>query len=107
MTPVGAGPLLFVRMLGTACFMDDSLVIMQSERSQFRARGSVIRMKNASNLQTFRDMDVHVVNLNETVERPIGGLTVTVPFELNSFLFLMVFAFSRALCFSISSRLPK
>ena len=52
-------------------FMDDSFVIPQSERSQFRARGPVIRVKNASNPQTFRDLDVYVVNLNKTVERPI------------------------------------
>jgi len=39
--------------------MDDSIVIPQSERSQFRARGPVIRVKNASNPQTFRDLDEH------------------------------------------------
>ena len=39
--------------------MDDSFVILQSERSQFRTRGSVIRVKNASNPQTFRDPDEH------------------------------------------------
>jgi hypothetical protein len=37
--------------------MDDSCVILQSERSQLRARGPVIRVKNASNPQTFRDLD--------------------------------------------------
>jgi len=39
--------------------MDDSLVILQSERSQFRAQVPVIRLKNASNAQTFRDLDEH------------------------------------------------
>jgi len=39
--------------------MDDSFVILQSERSQFRARGPVIRVKNASNPQTLRDLDEH------------------------------------------------
>src|SRR5512135_2521773 len=44
---------------GLAGFMDDALVILQSERSQFRAGGPVIRVKNASNPQTFRDLDEH------------------------------------------------
>jgi hypothetical protein len=52
-------PPLMVRMRGLAGFMDDSFVILQSERSQFRARGPVIRVKNASNPQTFRDLDEH------------------------------------------------
>jgi hypothetical protein len=39
--------------------MADNFVILQSERSQFCARGSVIRVKNASNPQTFRDPDEH------------------------------------------------
>ncbi|MDO8793853.1 MAG: hypothetical protein Q7J25_04455 [Vicinamibacterales bacterium] len=39
--------------------MDDSFVILQSERRQFRARGPVIGVKNASNPQTFRDLDEH------------------------------------------------
>jgi hypothetical protein len=39
--------------------MDDSFVILQSERSQFPARGPVIRVRNASNPQTFRDLDEH------------------------------------------------
>ena len=42
-----------------AGFMDDSFVILQSERSQFRARGLVIRMKNAANSETFCDLDEH------------------------------------------------
>ena len=36
-------PPLIVRMRGLAGFMDDSLVILQSEQSQFRACGPVIR----------------------------------------------------------------
>src|SRR5450756_2959066 len=52
-------PPLIVRMSGLAGFVDDSFVILQTERSQFRARGSVIRVKNASNPQTFRDLDEH------------------------------------------------
>jgi hypothetical protein len=39
--------------------MDDTFAILQSERSQFCARGSVIHVKNASNPQTFRDPDEH------------------------------------------------
>ena len=39
--------------------MDDSFVILQSERSQFGACGPVLRVKNASNSQTFRDLDEH------------------------------------------------
>ena len=52
-------PPLMVRMRGLAGFMDDFFVIRQSERSQFRARGPVIRVKNASNTQAFRDPDEH------------------------------------------------
>jgi hypothetical protein len=39
--------------------MDDPFVVLQSERSQLRTRGSVIRVKNASNPQTFRSLDEH------------------------------------------------
>jgi hypothetical protein len=39
--------------------MDDSSVSLQAERRQFRARGPVIRMKNASNPHPFRDPDEH------------------------------------------------
>jgi hypothetical protein len=52
-------PLLIVSMCGLAAFMDNSFVILQSERSQFRARGPPILVKNASNPQTFRDPDEH------------------------------------------------
>jgi hypothetical protein len=38
---------------------DTSSVIAQSQQSQFRARGPVIRVENASNPQTFRDLDEH------------------------------------------------
>ena len=50
---------LIVRMRGLAGFINGTFVILQSERSQFRARGPVIRVKNASNPQTFRDLDEH------------------------------------------------
>ena len=52
-------PPFMVRICGLAGFMDDFFVILQSERRQFRARGPVIRVKNASNPQTFRDPDKH------------------------------------------------
>src|SRR5664280_1761093 len=52
-------PPLMVRMCGLAGFMDDSFANLQSQRSQFRTRGPVIRVKNASNPQTFRDLDEH------------------------------------------------
>src|SRR5664279_3590563 len=52
-------PPLMVRMCGLAGFMDDPFVNLQSQRSQFRARGPVIRVKNASNPQTFRYLDEH------------------------------------------------
>jgi hypothetical protein len=49
-------PPLIVRMRGLAGFMDYSFVTLQSARNQFRARGPGIRVKNASNSQTFRDL---------------------------------------------------
>ena len=52
-------PPLIVRMRTLAGFMDDPSVILQSERSQFRESGLVIRVKNTSNPQTFRDLDEH------------------------------------------------
>jgi hypothetical protein len=39
--------------------MEDSFIILQSERSQFRARGPEIRVKNALDPQTYRDLDKH------------------------------------------------
>jgi hypothetical protein len=39
--------------------MHDSFAILQSQQSQFRARGPVIRVKNAWNPQAFRDLDEH------------------------------------------------
>jgi hypothetical protein len=50
---------LIVRVRGLAGFINGTFVILQSERSQLCARGSVIRVKNASNSQTFRDPDEH------------------------------------------------
>jgi len=46
-------------MHGSDGFNCDSFVILQSERSKFRACGPVIRVKNASNPQTFRDLEKH------------------------------------------------
>jgi hypothetical protein len=54
-----AEPPLIVRMRGLAGFIRNSFVIPQSKRNQFRARGAVIRVKNASNPQGFRDLDEH------------------------------------------------
>src|SRR5664280_52550 len=51
-------PPLIVRMYALAVFMR-GFFVLQSERSQFRARGPVIRVENASNPQTFRDLDEH------------------------------------------------
>jgi hypothetical protein len=63
-------------MRGTAGVRDDSLVILQSERSQFRARGAVIRVKNASNPQTFRDLYEHrrVVDIDYLRGRYLGDV---------------------------------
>jgi hypothetical protein len=63
-------------MRGLAGFMDDSFVILQSERSQFRARGPVIRVKNASNPQTFRDPDEHwgVFDIEDLPGRRLGDV---------------------------------
>ena len=50
-------PPLIVRIRGSAGSMDDSSVTLQSERSQCLARGLVIRVTDAMNSQTFRDLD--------------------------------------------------
>src|SRR5664279_3412769 len=52
-------PPLIVRMRALAGFMDGSFVILQSERSQLRARGPVIRVENTLNPQAIRDLDKH------------------------------------------------
>ena len=39
--------------------MNDAFVILQSERSLFRARGPASRVKKRPNPQTFRDPDEH------------------------------------------------
>jgi hypothetical protein len=56
--------------------MDDSFVIQQSERCQFRARGPVIRVQNASNPQTFRDLDEHrgVFDIDDLLGRRLGDV---------------------------------
>src|SRR5664280_906550 len=51
-------PPLIVRMEGLTGFMSGSFVF-QSKRSQFRARGPVIRVKNAAHPQAFGDLDEH------------------------------------------------
>jgi hypothetical protein len=63
-------------MRGISGFIDDSLVILQSERSQFRARGVVIRVKNASNAQTFRYLDKYlgVVDIDYLIGRNLGDI---------------------------------
>jgi hypothetical protein len=50
---------MIVRMLGLTGFMDVFFVILQSERSQPRARRPVIRVKNTSDPQTFGDLEEH------------------------------------------------
>src|SRR5664279_5284803 len=52
-------PPLMVRMRGLADFMADAFVMLQSERSQLCACGRVIRVQNAANPQTFRDLGEH------------------------------------------------
>jgi len=52
-------PPLIVRMRGLFGFMDSSFVILQSERSQLCARRRVVRVENAPNPQTLRDLDEH------------------------------------------------
>jgi hypothetical protein len=46
---------------------------LQSERSQFRARGHVIRVKNASDPQAFRDLNKHrlVIDIDHSLCRTI------------------------------------
>jgi hypothetical protein len=56
--------------------MGDSIVSLQSERCQFRARGPVIRVKNASNPQPFRDLDEHrgVIDIDYLSGRRLGDV---------------------------------
>jgi hypothetical protein len=56
--------------------MDASAIILQSERSQFRARRSVIRVKNASNPQTFGDLNEHrgVVDIDYLPDWRLGDV---------------------------------
>src|SRR5450830_422092 len=63
-------------MRGLTGFMSASFVILQSERSQFRARGPVIRVKNASNPQSFRDLDEHrgVFDIDYLPGWPLGDV---------------------------------
>ena len=50
--------------------------MLQSERSQFRARGRVIRVKNAANPQAFRDLDEHrrVFDIDDLLGRRLGDV---------------------------------
>ena len=65
-----------IRMLRFAALWMDSIVSLQSERSQLRTRSRVIRMKNASNPQAFRDLDVHrsVINIDRLTGRNLRGI---------------------------------
>jgi hypothetical protein len=56
-----------------AGFMDNSFVIVQPEQSQFRACGPVIRVQNASNTQTFCDLDEHRAIFNIDYLCPSGA----------------------------------
>src|ERR1035438_5988127 len=69
-------PPLIVRMRGLAGFMDVFFVILQSERSEFHARRPVIRVKNASNPQSFRDLDEHggIFNIQYVLGRRLGDV---------------------------------
>ena len=69
-------PPLIVRMCGLVGFMDNSFVILQPERNQFRAGGPVICVKNASNPQTFRDLSEHrgVLDIDHLPGRHLGAV---------------------------------
>jgi hypothetical protein len=56
--------------------MDGSFAILQSERSQFRARGLVIRVTDAANPQTFRDLDEQrlVINIDDLLGWHLGDV---------------------------------
>ena len=50
---------LIVRMRGSAGFMDASVVMVQSERSQLGASRLIVRVMYSAKSQTFRDLDEH------------------------------------------------
>jgi len=56
--------------------MAGSFLILQSERGQFRAGGLVIRVKNAPDPQTFRDLDEHrsVFDIDDLPGRRLGDI---------------------------------
>jgi hypothetical protein len=60
--------------------MDDSFVILQSERSQFRAHGPVIRVKNVSNLVGVKGQVMPILHLGqiqlEVRRRPFAGMMI-------------------------------
>ena len=56
--------------------MTSSYVILQSARSQFRARGRAVRVKNALNPQTFCNPDAHrgVLDVDDLPGRRLGDV---------------------------------
>ena len=56
--------------------MRDPAVVLQSDRSQFCAGGLVIRVQNASDSQTFRDLDEHwgVVDIDHLAGWRLGDV---------------------------------
>ena len=56
--------------------MDDSFVILQSERSQSLARGLVIRVTDSANPQTFRDLDEQrlVIDIDDLLGWHLGNV---------------------------------
>jgi hypothetical protein len=54
--------------------MDASFVILQSERSQFDARGLLIGVENASYFQNFRDLDEHRGDTHYLTSRCLGDV---------------------------------
>ena len=60
----------------------------QSERGKCRARGPVIRVKNASDPQTFRDLDEYrgVFDIDDLLGRRLGECSFTPPFIADGYL---------------------
>jgi len=69
-------PPLIVRIRGLAGCMDAPLVMLQSQRSQFRAGGPKIRVQNTANPQTFRDLNEHrgVLDIDDLLSRHLGDV---------------------------------
>jgi hypothetical protein len=85
--------------------MDGSFVILQSERSQFRTRGPEIRVKNASNPQTFLDLDEHrgVFDIDCLPGWRLGDVQAGGPEVAEGFEVWVPLAVGRAGPFSVSS----